>query len=114
MPAPIYSNKSFSRAPGHYPWVLVIYIFIYLFVYLSIFSVNKFILTIVNKNFLQLKSLKILLTCRSSPSEVFSQRRVFCRCAVNFRGVCLCVGVILIKLQSGFVAVALLHCCYPV
>ena len=32
----------------------------------------------------------------------------------KFSGAYLCVGVILTKLQSGFVEIALLHCCSPV
>ena len=32
----------------------------------------------------------------------------------KFSGAYLCVGVILIKLQSGFVEIALLRCCSPV
>ena len=41
-------------------------------------------LTIVNKNFLYIKSFKLLLTCRGSSPEVPSQRRVFCGCAADF------------------------------
>ena len=49
--------KDFSKDPGPYHWALVIfmYLFIYGFVYLSIylfFNVNKFLLTVVNNNFL--------------------------------------------------------------
>ena len=62
---PVEESKSFSKAPGYYHWVLVI--FIYSFVYSWIFSVNNFFLTAVNKNFLQFKYFKILLPCRSSP-----------------------------------------------
>ena len=47
---PVKESKNFSKAPGCYHWVLVI--FIYLFVDLFIFSVNKFLLTTVNKKFL--------------------------------------------------------------
>ena len=43
-------RKSFSKSSGYYHWVLIISI--YSFVYLFIFSVNEFILTNVNKNFL--------------------------------------------------------------
>ena len=32
----------------------------------------------------------------------------------GFSGAYLCVGVVLIKLQSGFVEIALLRCCSPV
>ena len=41
--------KSFSKVPGCYRWVLVI--FIYLFVYSFMFCVKKFYLTTVNKIF---------------------------------------------------------------
>ena len=105
-------SKIFSKAPGYYHWVLVISI--HLFVHLFIFSVNKFILTGVNKTFLKFKSSKILLTCRSSPPEVFSRRKTVLWMCWEYSGTCLCVGVILIKLQSGLVEVALLHCCAPV
>ena len=47
---PVKESKNFSKAPGYYHWVLVI--FIYLYVDLFIFSVNKFLLTTVNKKFL--------------------------------------------------------------
>ena len=47
---PVKESKNFSKAPGYYHWVLVI--FIYLFVDLLIFSVNKFLLTTVSKMFL--------------------------------------------------------------
>ena len=46
------------------------------------------------------------MICRSSPPEVFSRRKVFCRCAADFQ----CVGMFLIKLQSSFVEIALLYC----
>ena len=105
-------SKSFSKSPGYYHWVPVIFIF--LFVYLSIFSVNKSLLTTVKKSISWFKSFKILLKCRNSAPEVFCHRRVFCRCVTNFRGTYLCVGVISTKLQSGFVEMTLLRCCSPV
>ena len=46
---------------------------------------------------------------RGGPSE----ERVLRMCC-GFSGTYLCVGVILIKLQSGFIEIALLHCCSPV
>ena len=54
--------KSFSKAPGYYDWVRVI--FIYSFLYLYIFSVNKFLkkflvlITTVNKTFYNLSHFK--------------------------------------------------------
>ena len=68
--------KSFSKAPGYYYWVLVFFFL----------CINKFLLTTVNKNLLQIKVFKILLTCRSSSPEVFCRRRVFCGCAEDFGG----------------------------
>ena len=50
LQGPVEESKSFSKAPGYYHWIHVI--FIYLFVHLFIFSVNKFLLTTVNKKFL--------------------------------------------------------------
>ena len=50
--------KDFSKGPGSYHWALVIFIylfiyaFVYLFIYLFIFNVNKFLLIVVNNNFL--------------------------------------------------------------
>ena len=46
-------SKSFSRDPGYYHWVLVIFIIIIiiLFVYLYIFIANKFLLKTLNKNY---------------------------------------------------------------
>ena len=82
LQGPVEEPKSFSKAPGYYYWVLVFFFFVCLF----IFSINKFLLTTVNKNLLQIKVFKILLTCRSSSPEVFCRRRVFCGCAEDFRG----------------------------
>ena len=42
-------SQSFSKAPGYYHWIVVV--FIYLFVCLFIFSVNKLLVTTVNKTF---------------------------------------------------------------
>ena len=93
--------------------------FVYLFVYLFIFSVSKFLLRTVNKNLLYFKSFNIPLNCKSSRPEVSSCRRKFHQrgCSLkswDFWGAYLCVGVILINLPSGFVEMALLHCCSPV
>ena len=117
-------SKSIYRAAGHYHWVLLTFIIVIIiiviindiwFVYLSIFIANKFILTTVNKNFSYFKSFKILLTCRISPPEVFSRRGGdVLRMCWGFPGVYLCMAVILIKLQSGFVEIALLCWCSPV
>ena len=46
---------------------------------------------------------------KQSPRGVLPEEGVLRMCC-EFSGVYLCVGVILIKLQSGFVDVALLHC----
>ena len=60
-------SESFSRAPGYYHWVLVIFVIIIiiiiiiifvLLVYLSIFIANKFLLTTVNETFHNLCLLK--------------------------------------------------------
>ena len=75
-------SKILSKAPRYYYWVLGV--FIYSFVCLFIFSVNKCLLKIANNFFFYFKSFKKFLTCRSSPSDVFSRRRVFYGCAVNF------------------------------
>ena len=58
-------------------------------------------------------SFKVHLTCRSSPSEVFSRRRVFCECAANFRGVSVRARDFN-KVEKRFVEIVLLHCCSPV
>ena len=50
---------------------------------------------------------------KQSPRSVFPEEGVLRMCC-KFSGVFLCVGVILIKLQSGFVEIALLRCCSPV
>ena len=52
LQGPVEVSKSFSKAPGYNHWVLVIFILICLFIHLFNFSVNKFLLTTVNKNFL--------------------------------------------------------------
>ena len=46
LKGPVKESKSFSKAPGYHHWVLVI--FNYLFVFLFNFSVDKFLLTIIN------------------------------------------------------------------
>ena len=83
--------KNFSKVPGSYHWAVVIFIdlFIYPFVYLFIYlflNVNKFLLTVVNNNFLQFKSFKTILTYRNSLPEVFSWEEVFCGRDVDSRG----------------------------
>ena len=45
---------------------------------------------------------------KQSPRGVFPEEDVLWMCC-EFSGACLCVGEILIKLQGGFVEVALLH-----
>ena len=107
LQGPVEKSNSFSKAPGYYHRVLVV-TFFNLFVYLFIFSVNKFLLTTANKNPLQIKSLK-----RQSHRGVLLEEGVLRMCC-RFSGVCMCASVILIKLQSGFVGIALLHCCSPV
>ena len=47
------------------------------------------------------------------PGGVLPEEGVLWMCW-GFSRVCLCVGVILIKWQSGFVEIPLLHCCSPV
>ena len=66
--------------------VYLLFLFLFIFCVLFIFSVNKFLLTIVNKNFLKIKCFKLFFSCRSSSLEVLSQRRVFYGCAADFRG----------------------------
>ena len=61
---PVNEPKGFSKAPGSYHWALVIfiYLFMHLFIYLLIylfFNLNKFLLTVVSNNFLQLSLLKL-------------------------------------------------------
>ena len=72
---PVEESKSFSKAPGYYHWVLVI--FIYSFVYSWIFSVNNFFLTAVNKNFLQFKYFKIFWHAEAVPGE--GVLRMYCK-----------------------------------
>ena len=48
-----------------------------------------------------------------SPRGVLPEEGVLRVCG-EFSGAYLCVGLILIKLQSGFVEIAFLHCCSPV
>ena len=50
---------------------------------------------------------------KQSPRCVLPEEGVLQMCC-EFSEVYLCVGVILIKLQSGFVEIALLRCCFPV
>ena len=83
-------SRSFSKSRGTCSC--------HLFVYLSIFSVNKCLLRTVNKDFLWFKSFKVL------PEK--GVLRMCYKLLVDY----LCVGVISIKLQSGFVVIALLHC----
>ena len=91
-------SMGFPKALQYYHWVLVI--FIYLFVYLFIFSVNKFILTTVKISFYNLSLLKFF----DMQKQVFSRRRLFCRCAASFQG--------RILLRSRFCIVVLLRICF--
>ena len=50
---------------------------------------------------------------KQSPRGVFPKESVLKMCC-EFSGVYLCMAVILIKLQNGFVENALLCCCSPV
>ena len=50
---------------------------------------------------------------KQSPRGVLPEEGVLRMCC-EFSRAHLCVGVILIKLQTGFVEIALLHCCSPV
>ena len=107
-------NKSFSKAPGYYHWVFVI--FIDLFVYLFIFSLNKFLLTTLNKNLLQFKSFKIIFICRSSPQRSSPERRCFADVVGNFRGrtVRRCsFNKVAKRLCLDHARIAPLHCCSP-
>ena len=55
-----------------------------------------------------------LLTCRSSLPEMICWGNIFCGCAVHSWRAHLCMGVISLKLQNGFVGIALLRGCSPV
>ena len=50
---------------------------------------------------------------KQSPRGVFPEESVLKMCC-EFSGAYLCMSVILIKLESGFVENALLRCCSPV
>ena len=93
----------------------LLFLFIFLFflcVYLSIFSANKVILTTLNKTFHNLTLVIFFLHAETVPQRCSSGGG----CSVDvlriFKGVS--VGVILIKLQSGFFEIALLSCFSPV
>ena len=60
-------SKSFSKAPGYYHSVLVI--FIYLFVYLFIFSLNKFFSTTVNRTFYNSSLLEFFWNAEAVPQR---------------------------------------------
>ena len=101
-------SESFSKTPGYCHWVLVI--FISLFVYLFIFSVNKFLFTIVKTNFYNLSLLKFFWHAEAVPQRCSTGGGCSADVLQIFWGMYLCMGVISIKLQSGFVEIALLHC----
>ena len=84
-----------------------------LFIYLFIFSFNKFHITTVNKSFYNLNLLNYFNMQNQFPRAVLPEEGVLRMCC-EFSAVYPCVGVISIKLRSGFVDIALLHCCSPV
>ena len=94
-------------------YLLFLYIFLFfvLCVYLSVFSVNKFLLTTVNKTFHNLTLLIFFLHAETAPQKNSSGGRCSVDVLQIFGGVS--VGVILIKLQSGFFEIALLRCFSP-
>ena len=94
--------------------VYLLFLFLFIFCVLFIFSVNKFLLTIVNKNFLKIKCFKLFFFMQKQFSGgALTEEGVLWMCC-RFSGAYLFVGVILTKLRSGFVAIALLHFCSPV
>ena len=67
--------------------------------------------------FYNFKSFQIILTYRSNPQKGSTGGESFVDVlwiCCEFLGAYPSVGVISIKLQSGFVEIALLHCCYAV
>ena len=90
----------------------LLFSFIY-FLYLFIFSVNKFILTAVNKTFCNLSLLKFFWHTAAVSRGVLPEEGVLWMCC-GFSGAYRCLGAVSITLQRGFIVIALLHCHSPV
>ena len=105
-------SKILSKAPGYYYWVLGV--FIYSFVYFFIFSVNKCLLKIANKIFFfTLSPLKDFWHAEAVP-QMYSPGGGCSTDVLWILGRTSVHGVILKKLQKGFVEITLLSCCSPV
>ena len=108
-------SESFSKTPGYCHWVLVI--FISLFVYLFIFSVNKFLFTIVKTNFYNLSLLKFFWHAEAVPRGALQVEGVLQMCCKFFGG-CICAWVWFQQsckaalLRSRFCIVILLWVCF--
>ena len=103
-------RKNFSEAPRSCHWTLISFI---LFIHFLFFSVIQFLLTTVNANFLEFNSFKILLTYRSSPQRCSPIKRYFSGLLQIFSEYRY-LGVMSIKLESGFVKISSLLGCSPV
>ena len=88
------------------------HLFIYLFIYLF-FNINKFLLTVLYNLFYNLSLLKLFRHKEAVSQRCSPEERCFAG-VMWILGAHPCMGVISIKLQSGFVEIAFLRVCSPV
>ena len=96
-------SKSISRPPGYYHWVTVTF-FIIIIIIITVIIITIIVLFIYLSTFIRAQS--VLQRCSPEWGVL--------RMCWGFPGMHLYMGVILLKLQSGFVEIALLCWCSPV